>query len=194
MGEQGSRRVTLEEVGRRIGVTKSAIYHYFPSKAEMIRAMMFREARRLLECLEQAAERAADPAEKLRAILRARAAFLAREGGPGTWSLETAVEIRPMVQEVVAVLRGAEQDLCASILGQGAACGQLAVEKPEAAAKMLVSCIYGFDEGSLLVHSPRSRKDLLDALLHMVLEGFLARGARMETGDRRSGTKARRGV
>ncbi|HOX44509.1 MAG TPA: TetR/AcrR family transcriptional regulator [Myxococcota bacterium] len=176
IGKQGSHRVTLEGVGKRVGLTKSAIYHYFANKQDMVRALIMREGTRMMTALERAAEHTADPATKLRAILRARAEFLSREGGPLTWSLETALDIEPIAREVIPVLRGAEQDLYASVLRQGNANGKLTVANPDAAAKMLSNCLHGFDQGTVYTRNPRAKKEQLDALLQMVLEGFLARG------------------
>jgi len=176
IGKQGSHRVTLEGVGKRVGLTKSAIYHYFASKQDMVRALILREGTRMMTALERAAEHTADPATKLRAILRARAEYLSRMGGPLTWSLETALDIESIIREVIPVLRGAEQDLYASVLRQGKANGSLAVANPEAAAKMLGNCLYGFDQGTMYTRNAKAKKEQLDALLQMVVEGFLARG------------------
>lgn len=173
--EQGTSKVTLEVVARRIGVTKSAIYHYFPNKRGLLRALFLREINKLLSQMEAAAEHAPNPEAKARAVIRARYDYLNRQGGPSSWSLETLLDIEPLARELVPVFRNAEQDLCASILRQGVASGAFAVASPAVAATVLVSCLHGFDEDIMLVRNARTRRERIEAFSQMLFDGLLAR-------------------
>jgi AcrR family transcriptional regulator len=175
--EQGSSKVTLEAVGRRIGVTKSAIYHYFPNKRGMLRALFLREINRTLAQMESAAERSKSPEAKLRAVITARYDYLNRQGGFSSWSLETLLDIEPLARELLPVFRDAEQELCASIARQGEASGAFTVASPNVVAAVLVSCLHGLDGDLLLVRNARGRKDRIETFIQLLFDGLLTRRA-----------------
>jgi len=178
--EHGSSKVSLEDVGRRIGVSKSAIYHYFPNKQEMIRAVFVREINRMQATMEAAVAHASDPEAKLRALFKARFDFMNRKGGPNSWSLETLFDIEPHTRALLPILRGAEEDLIAGVLRQGMESGHFEAADPAIAASVLVSCLHGFQENFLMVPKERTRKERLGAFTRLILEGLLARPAAEE--------------
>ena len=49
LGEQGLVRTTMEDVARRAGVTRQTVYRYFPSKDDLIMALVLREEDRFIE-------------------------------------------------------------------------------------------------------------------------------------------------
>lgn len=63
--------VRMEEVARRAGVGVGTIYRRFPSKEQLFAAVSMAACEDTRHCLARAAEDAADPMAKLRAIIRA---------------------------------------------------------------------------------------------------------------------------
>jgi AcrR family transcriptional regulator len=50
----GLRRFTMDDVARRVGVSRVTIYRYFPRKDRLVEAILFRELRRFLASIDQA--------------------------------------------------------------------------------------------------------------------------------------------
>ncbi len=50
----GLRRFTIDDVARRVGVSRVTIYRYFPKKNRLIEALVLWEMRRFLEAVEEA--------------------------------------------------------------------------------------------------------------------------------------------
>ncbi|MCQ7029827.1 TetR/AcrR family transcriptional regulator, partial [Escherichia coli] len=46
--EFGLRRFTMDDVARRVGVSRVTVYRYFPKKDQLIEAILLRELRRFL--------------------------------------------------------------------------------------------------------------------------------------------------
>lgn len=69
--QHGYRITSLDELARRLGVTKPAIYHYFPSKEHLLSTLYERVVSLSVTRLEAIARTAAPPAQKLEAMLRA---------------------------------------------------------------------------------------------------------------------------
>ena len=71
-GEQGFATARVEDIAKRAGLSKGAVYLYFPSKEAMLNALVERSAGALARSLESyvATEAPADPETTLRGILR----------------------------------------------------------------------------------------------------------------------------
>ena len=70
--EQGYHGASMRNIAARAGVSVSAAYHYFPSKADMLRTIMVRVTEDLIADLQAAREDAGpDPAHRLAAVVRA---------------------------------------------------------------------------------------------------------------------------
>lgn len=83
-GERGYEATSIAEIGARAAITKSVLYHYFPSKGELYREIMETETRDLIERVAAAVPD--DPeAPRLEAGLGAYLDFLAERRA--TWSL-----------------------------------------------------------------------------------------------------------
>ncbi|MEV0378607.1 TetR family transcriptional regulator [Nonomuraea sp. NPDC050643] len=52
--EQGLRRLTMDEVARRAGLSRVTVYRRFARKGDLIQAVILRELRRFLRAFEQA--------------------------------------------------------------------------------------------------------------------------------------------
>ena len=72
--------VSLNEIAKAAGLTRSALYRYFPSREELTRAAFTRcfETSKLM--LEQASEQTGSPTQALRSLVEVTAAANKREG------------------------------------------------------------------------------------------------------------------
>jgi AcrR family transcriptional regulator len=107
----GIAAMTLDAVAAEVGVSKTAIYYYFPSKDALLFELVFRTVEGQSQAVHDAVEKARNGGEALRAIIREtvlslssqlddfRLAFLhAQVAGPGVVSLGPAQfeRIRPL--------------------------------------------------------------------------------------------------
>lgn len=75
----GPAALRVEHVAAELGVTKQALYHYYPSKEAVLFEVVIDELVAVAEAVDQAARRAPDGAGALEAIIRTYAAhFLPR--------------------------------------------------------------------------------------------------------------------
>jgi len=169
----GYRKMTLIAVAEAVGITKSALYHYFPDKKAMVRAVMQREMGRNHQALERAADRKRDPAAKLEAMLHARFSSLLRfEGKPGL-SLDLLIDVEPLAREVRELFVGAETDLFTGVLRQGIEAGAFRIGDPESTARMLVAIFRGLEEESMVRGSIRNLRKKIDVLIDLLQHGLL---------------------
>lgn len=103
---KGLVNTTMDDVAREIGVSKGAVYPYFPSKTQLLVGVMAHFRDEVLPKVEHATE-AEDPAEEIARVLDAYF-----EGGfdPAVWALLTAeAAADPDVREALRL--DAQEDL-----------------------------------------------------------------------------------
>ena len=171
--QQGYRKLTLSEVAKTVGITKSAIYHYFPNKKAMFRAVMQREMSRNQQALERAAEREREPDAKLLAMLQARFRALLRLEGQPSMSMDLLIDIEPLAREVRELFVTAETDLFAGVLRQGIAAGTFRIADPEYTARLLVGIFRGLEEETMVRGKVRNLRKKIDGLIDLLLHGLL---------------------
>ncbi len=173
--EHGLQKVTLTDVGDRLGVSKSAIYHYFRGKSDMLRALLIRELGKLQTVMEKAAEGVPDPARKLEAILKARLAYQARNEGVSGWSLDNLLSVAPLAREMQPAFHDSERDLFASILRQGSDRGVFQVDDVDTMADILVSTLHSVEEALIMRRKYMAPGKAQAALVQLCLHGLTAR-------------------
>ena len=67
--EKGFERTTVRDIAREVGIQSGSIFHHFPTKADILYAVMVEVIRFNTDRLRAALERAGDPVEKLRALV-----------------------------------------------------------------------------------------------------------------------------
>ena len=60
-GERGYHATSIAEIGRRAGISKSVLYHYFGSKAGLYEAIVEAETHDLLESVARRCQRSLEP-------------------------------------------------------------------------------------------------------------------------------------
>ena len=89
--ERGYERTTLLDVAQAIGVTRTAVYHYFSSKEQMFYHLVERAIQNMSDVFEEVATSDSPPEEKLRRMLRMYLLGV-MENGPRMWLLLTEAE------------------------------------------------------------------------------------------------------
>ncbi len=142
--EQGLEAVTLREVGRRAGLSRSAPYRHFASKEGLLTAVAAADLRALRARVEEAAASARTPLARVEAMLGAYLAF-ARDHEQRYRLVFSPVERR---REDPALRQAAEEAVAtfAAAVGDAVAAGALPRADPRALAALLVSAAHGAAE------------------------------------------------
>jgi AcrR family transcriptional regulator len=69
--DQGFDRTTVRDIAREVGIQSGSLFHHFPTKEDILFAVMVEVIRFNTERLRAAIAGKADPAEQLRALIRA---------------------------------------------------------------------------------------------------------------------------
>lgn len=67
--EQGYDAMSMEDVASRVGISRAAIYLHFPSKEDLVFALLERGLRSFVDCLVSVLASTASPREKVRVII-----------------------------------------------------------------------------------------------------------------------------
>jgi TetR/AcrR family fatty acid metabolism transcriptional regulator len=68
--EKGYHETSIDEIAARVGIAKGTVYLHFPSKEDLLFAIVERDTRRMQEKIEANVAEAATPQAKLEAIFR----------------------------------------------------------------------------------------------------------------------------
>ncbi|MGH3493497.1 MAG: TetR/AcrR family transcriptional regulator [Sciscionella sp.] len=77
--ERGYDGTSMEDLSRKLGITKSAIYHHVPSKQELLRLAMDRALDGLFSALRRAESARGRPIEKLEHLIRGSVVVLVEQ-------------------------------------------------------------------------------------------------------------------
>lgn len=77
LAEVGAPKLTLELVARELGITKQALYHYYPSKHALLFEIVYAELAAVAEAVHAACEAAPDGASAVEGVIRAYVAYFA---------------------------------------------------------------------------------------------------------------------
>jgi AcrR family transcriptional regulator len=74
LSKMGYKKSSTEEIAKSLNKTKSALYHYFKSREEILMAVLHYEGEQLKNALREAIDKESDPQKKLQIffIIRAR--------------------------------------------------------------------------------------------------------------------------
>ncbi len=96
----GGRGVTMSAVAARAGLSRTAVYEYFPSTDALLASLAVEELRRWTDDITAALAGAPTPEEKVRAYVRASLTYVAE----GNHRLAAAILQVPMPPECAAAL------------------------------------------------------------------------------------------
>ena len=170
--EQGFQAGTTKAITQRAGVAEGLLFHYFPTKADLLAAVLARdplgpEMRRLLE------EAAGQPvAEALPGMARRWLAVI-RAHQPVTRVLFQEAHVDPQVQRAVVSLAHSTTELLAGYFAERMAAGELRPIDPHVAARMLLQSLFGL---IMLCDAapPGDEEAVLDRQIDLLLHGMLA--------------------
>jgi AcrR family transcriptional regulator len=176
MERNGLDAVTMEEIAGAAGVAKGTIYLYFPSKDELIRALITQVGENLLRDLEAIVEAPSSPLEKIRRVatllldclIKERALYPAyardmQRGGQGSprgyWR-----QLQEMEDKFF--------DLVTPVFAQGIAAGLFIPANPRLLTFMLRGMVRGVGYYQMNEGQEEAVKEALPVLLTLITSGL----------------------
>jgi AcrR family transcriptional regulator len=163
----GLRRFTMDDVARRVGVSRVTIYRYFPKKDQLINALLMRELRRFLTKLDAVIEAESTSEAKLSEGLLFCLAFL-RAHRVLNRLLRTEPElILPYLTTKADTVVAAARGWIARLIRGEVAAGRIALPEQdiEMLAELLVRTVISLvitPETVLPVDSPEGQRRLVE--------------------------------
>jgi TetR/AcrR family transcriptional regulator len=93
---RGYEGAHLQHIASQVGVQKTALYYYFPSKAALYEAVLLRMLEAFDACLREALERPGTPEERLERLLDAINDLLAEQRNTSKMLIRAFVDLPPI--------------------------------------------------------------------------------------------------
>ena len=181
-GVQNPSEITTAVIAKRMHVTQGALFRHFPSKDAIWQAVMEWVTGRLLDRMDQAADRAASPVEALRAMFMTHVEFvITHPGVPRMLFGELQRAEATLAKKVVqSLLQGYARRLTGQ-LERAKAAGEVESDTDtQAAAILFIGTIQGLVMQSMLSGDLQAARSNAPGVLGIYLRGLGAgRGDRI---------------
>lgn len=168
--EQGYERTTVRDIAARVGIQSGSLFHHFPSKEEILKAVMIDVIRFNTDRMQKAVAVAADAKSRLRALIECEVQSIVGDTREAMAVLVYSWEgLSPDNRKEVLALRAVYEQLWLDALAQVRAEGLLDVD-PFVMRRLLNGAIcwtgtWYDPKGSM------KPADLVDTILGMALRG-----------------------
>jgi len=171
----GYRKTTMDEIAQATRKGKSSIYYYFPSKEDIFRAVVEREATELKKDLKKAVSEVEDPIDQLKTYilfrmhkLKTLTNFYAALKSDSLIHLEFIEKIRMDYDR-------REVEVVTDILKEGMEKGEFVIDDPELAAVALVTAMKGLELPLFIKKEHGNIEARLDNLIQFLFYGLVKR-------------------
>lgn len=164
---QGIGEISMTDVATAAGITRTALYNYFPDKAALLLGFTEQVTANLMVRYRRELPRDASAADRLAAFLRLQLEAIIEHPHPA--AAELGASLGPDAYQALADHVAPMQRLLVGILLQGATAGEFDVTRPEAIAKLAMALV-----GSQRVALLQEETTLADA--HALVVAFTLRG------------------
>jgi TetR/AcrR family transcriptional repressor of nem operon len=143
----GYNGFSYADIAAAIGIRKASIHHHFPTKAELVSALVDRYRRQVEAGLKSLREQVSSPADQLRSYVNYWQTCIGDASLPFCVCAMLAGEMQMLPEEVASRVRGHFESLAGwltSALKAGTEQGVLSLNKrPEDEAQMLMASVHG---------------------------------------------------
>jgi AcrR family transcriptional regulator len=177
-GSRGYRATSMREIAEHVNMSKSALYHYFSSKEELLVAIYQSVIAENVEAARRVTESSAPPVEALRHMLVDRVAYTCRNRRILAIFHEEEAELPPRLMKEVVASRRAYQAQVTELLDRGREAGdfEFSTTSTIVANALLGSCNWAYKWYQ--PRGPLSPEDLANDVVNVLLSGVLAPRAR----------------
>ncbi|MGZ3418918.1 MAG: TetR/AcrR family transcriptional regulator [Polyangiales bacterium] len=171
----GPNKTTISDVAREAEISVGAVYLDFASKEALLEEISTRRHRAVLDAMRAAAQTKRPYAERLRAVIDARAEELLDLSGQGPHACDVVHCGLPAVKTVHAKFKEEELAIVVELLRAGTKAGELHCPKPEPTARAVLAAYLRFAPPALFLSSRDETLALLKSVHEIVLYGLVRR-------------------
>jgi AcrR family transcriptional regulator len=172
----GFRKTTMEEIAAASRKGKSSIYYYFPSKEDIFKAVVEKEASELKERLNKAIWTGAPPMDKLKAYILFRLHHVRTVGNFYAALNEDSLSHLDFILEIRKKFDQDELQVVQEILEEGLKDGTFQINSSEIGAIAIATMMKGLELPLLLSDDHKTdRGELLDDLIRVLFYGIVKR-------------------
>ncbi|MCO1657340.1 TetR/AcrR family transcriptional regulator [Pseudonocardia humida] len=140
LSERGYHGTSIRDIAKRAGLSLSALYYWHPSKQHLLAALIEDITHDYFQRCDLALREAADdPAEKLRALVRATVEYRVSRRVESNISALEWRNLEPANRERLDGLRHAATQLWADIVADGVASGDFHCAHPDDARRSIIA-------------------------------------------------------
>ena len=171
----GYRKTSMEEIAQAANKGKSSIYYYFPSKEDIFRAVVEKEAEELKKDLEQTVSRVDDPIEQLKTYILFRMHKLKTLTNFYAALKSDDLDHLEFIERIRRDYDRREVKIVASILKRGMENKKFVIDDPELAAVALVTAMKGLEIPLFIKKEHGNIEARLDNLIQFLFYGLVKR-------------------
>ncbi len=178
----GFSKVTMDEVASDVGLVKGALYHYFPTKEDLFRAVIAQEQRLFLDEMRTIVGRPSSPGQKLRDYVKMRLRYFRTLINLNSLGLQSWIEVKSLHRDLFVEFERQELGLLQQILSEGRKNGDFRQINLQHTALLFLHLLQGLrlrcvagalpakpDNGAA-VQLEQEMKILSDVFLHGIME------------------------
>jgi AcrR family transcriptional regulator len=172
----GFRKTTMEEIAAASRKGKSSIYYYFPSKEDIFKAVVEKEASELKEQLDKTIQTGDPPIDKLKAYILFRLHHVRTLGNFYAALNEDALSHLDFILEIRKKFDRDELQVVQGILEEGLKDGTFQITSSKIGAIAIATMMKGLELPLLLSDAHKAdRGVLLDDLIRVLFYGIVKR-------------------
>jgi AcrR family transcriptional regulator len=171
----GFKKTTMEEIAFASRKGKSSIYYYFPSKEDIFRAVVEKEAEELKKELKRAISNVEDPIEQLRTFILFRMHKLKTLTNFYAALKSDYLNHLEFIEKIRKEYDRNEIEIVKNILRSGIDNGEFVIDDPELAAVALVTAMKGLEIPLFIKKEHGNIEDRLDNLIKFLFYGLIRR-------------------
>lgn len=171
----GYSRVTMNDIARSVSMGKSSLYHYYPGKKQLLRAVLRKEADTVRSRIEHALSAARAPADKLRAYAVARMKGLKNLAGVFKSFRDDYLRNYECIDAIRREYDRYEIETLAGILREGVAAGVFEIRDIEVTAVAVATALKGLEYDWSLRLSEEDIERNISILTDVLIRGIASR-------------------
>jgi TetR/AcrR family transcriptional regulator len=139
----GFTKVTMDEIAEDLGISKAALYYYFPAKEELFRQVIARGHSEFFDLVEDANKTIPVAGEKILRYFQLYLAFFNKLLNLNLISVNAVDIIHPIIKNLFVEFTKKEYDLIESILHEGKKNNEFKIDSPQKTTVLLQHIMQG---------------------------------------------------
>jgi AcrR family transcriptional regulator len=173
----GFSKVTMDEIAQDVGLAKASVYYYYPTKADIFRAVIAREQENFLEQAKEILQQSGSARMKLKYYVQHRISLGNQLLSLNALNSTFWQESTPGLKDLFIVFSRQEMEIIKAIVSEGNQRGEFAVASPEETAELILHVLQGlrlrFLQATQGQRETHEQIDSFEKRVYLLVETFL---------------------